>query len=89
MRGVEIKGSPFRVQSAPDHVLRYVKPGDENGVISWIGTQRRSQKFQNPVRIVDAGFAVEASSVFEGDVLEVTAREPCDCITEPEANPWW
>ncbi|KAJ4455788.1 putative e3 ubiquitin-protein ligase hectd1 [Paratrimastix pyriformis] len=61
---------------------------NERGLFYYIGTQGRTQPWQNPA---EAGWvtATRSSVSSAGEAYDLTGRQPCDSYTSSQPNSWW
>ncbi|KAJ4456534.1 putative E3 ubiquitin-protein ligase HECTD1 [Paratrimastix pyriformis] len=71
----------------PDIVFTYQHDMDEQGLFYYLGTQGRTQPWQNPAQ---AGWVtVTRSSESTGNVSDALGRQPCNNFTDNLPNSWY
>ncbi|KAJ4459485.1 putative E3 ubiquitin-protein ligase HECTD1 [Paratrimastix pyriformis] len=89
MRGLAESGpSAPATCTRPVVVFRYDHDMDERGLFYYIGTQGRTQPWQNPA---EAGWVTvtRSSEGGTGSASEALGRQPCTSLTENQPNAWW
>jgi len=72
----------------PPLEFKHVQPGDQNGVLYWLGTQRGTTKYSNPAN--QGLVVVTRSPDGYGDVANAAGRESgLYCYTDNVARSWF
>ncbi|KAJ4459434.1 putative E3 ubiquitin-protein ligase HECTD1 [Paratrimastix pyriformis] len=88
MRGLAESGpSAPTTCTRPAVAFRYEHDMDDRGLFYYIGTQGRTQPWQNPA---EAGWVTATrSSEQAGKASDLTGRQPCTSYTSNQPNSWW
>ncbi|KAJ4462195.1 hypothetical protein PAPYR_1381 [Paratrimastix pyriformis] len=75
--------------SRPAAVFRYDHDMDERGLFYYIGTQGRTQPWQNPAKAGWVTATRSSDGPMGGAPSDALGRQPCNSYTSAHPNSWW